>query len=261
MSNDFEAGAAPLLISVPHAGTDIPDSIANRMRAAGRALVDTDWHVDRLVEGIERAGAGVLRAGHSRYVVDLNRSPEDQPLYPGAGTGLVPVESFSGEALYQADREPDAEERRQRVERFWQPYHDRLRSELDATRKRHGFAVLLDVHSIASRVPRLFEGRLPDLNLGTFDGRSADADLIERARARLSQAEGFTTVVDGRFKGGYITRHYGQPSQGVHALQIEIAQAAYMNEHDPQVFDPARARPLMAWLEQFVASLADWRPA
>lgn len=249
----------PLLVSVPHAGTRLSEGLGARLTRAGRALPDTDWFVDRLWSWVTRHGAGLLVAHHSRYVVDLNRPADDAPLYSGPTTGLVPVESFTGEPLYAEGAEPDPDDVAGRIEQYWHPYHDALARALRAVRERHGHAVLLDAHSIRSRVPRLFSGRLPDLNLGTWDGRSADPQLARRAEAVLAAAESFTYVRDGRFKGGHTTRHYGRPDEGIHALQLEMAQAAYMSE-EPPTWDGVRAAQVRPVLEALLHCLQDWRP-
>lgn len=260
MLYDFKAGDSPLLVDVPHAGTLLCDDVAARLTPAARELPDTDWHVDRLVAPAAAQGASVLVAKHSRYLIDLNRGRDDRPLYAGATTGLVPTENFDGSPVY-AESEPDRGEVAERIERYWQPYHDHLAATLEAIRQRHGHAVLFDVHSIRSRVPRLFDDRLPDLNLGTFDGRSCAGDLQAGLERMLAEAPGFSSVVNGRFKGGHITRHYGQPEAGIHAVQLEIAQACYMDEHHPDQWDEDRARPLMHWLEAVTHYLGTWRPA
>lgn len=260
MLYDYHAGTTPLVVNVPHAGIELPGAIASRLTEAALALPDTDWHVDRLVEPARRVGASLLRATHSRYVIDLNRGRDDQPLYKGATTGLVPAVTFDGDPVYR-DEAPAGDEVHERIERYWQPYHDRLRETLETVRQRHGYALLFDVHSIRSTVPRLFEGRLPDLNLGTFEGRSCAPELQERVAECLAGDEAFSTVVNGRFKGGFITRHYGRPGEGVHALQLETAQACYMDESRPRAFDAARAQPLMDRLEALFELLAQWRPA
>ncbi|MEE4303716.1 MAG: N-formylglutamate deformylase [Wenzhouxiangella sp.] len=260
MVYEFQAGDSPLLVNVPHAGTELPAEIASRLTSRARQLPDTDWHVHRLVEGAIGLGASVMLARYSRYVIDLNRGSDDKPLYSGATTGLVPTENFDGSPVYGAEA-PDAEEITDRIERFWRPYHDKLARELQALRQRHGFAVLFDVHSIRSAVPRLFEGRLPDLNLGTYEGRSCAPELQASVADMLADAEGFSTVVNGRFKGGFITRHYGRPAEGIHALQLEIAQTCYMDESRPNDFDPQAARPLIDLLDELVGRLSRWRPA
>lgn len=247
-----------LMISVPHAGLALGELSGNTGKAWS-TLPDTDWHVDRLAEEARPAAAGLLVAELSRYVVDLNRPADDAPLYAGAGTGLVPTETFAGEPLYPAGEAPDESEcERRRL--HWRPFHERLLQSLQAVRARHGFAVLLDMHSIASRVPRLFDGHLPDLNLGTFDGASCGAEIERAVRHLLEGQNQFSWVINGRFKGGFITRHYGRPEDGIHALQLEISQSCYMDEDDPRAFSQARAKPLIGWLQQLTSQLAGWRP-
>jgi N-formylglutamate amidohydrolase len=198
----------------------------------------------------------------SRLVIDMNRPPDDAPLYDFSGSGLsiglVPGTTFSGEPVYRQGCEPGTQEKRQRVETYWNPYHQRLQAELSRIRSRFGHAVLLDAHSIRSEVPLLFRGRLPDLNLGSNDGASAAPDLLDAAGAVLRETE-FSLVVDGRFKGGYITRHYGVPASGVHALQLEMTQSAYMKE-DPPHWSAALARPMQSVVERLVETLIDWKP-
>jgi len=251
--------AGSVLISVPHAGARIHAG-RGRNQTVWEALADTDWFVDRLVAFAPELGAGLLVADYSRYTVDLNRPPDDSPLYDQAGTGMVPTETFAGEALYVPGQGPDASDKADRIQRYWRPYHDALSAQLETIRQRHGFAILLDAHSIASRVPRLFEGRLPDLNLGTFAGRSCATDLQEDVAALLAHTTAFSHVINGRFKGGFITRHYGRPDAGIHALQLEIAQACYMNESTGR-WDENQAGPLIDFLRQLVQRLIAWRPA
>lgn len=256
----FREGSTPLLVDVPHAGTRVPDELERRFTPAAAALPDTDWHVDRLVESAPALGAGLMVATHSRYAIDLNRGLDDVPLYDRPTTGLVPTETFDGQPVY-ADRTPGDAEIAARIERFWRPYHARLADVLSAIRDRHGHAVLLDVHSIRSRIPRLFDGRLPDLNLGTHEGASCAPALKRLALETLSTFEDFSLVADGRFTGGHITRHYGRPDSGVHALQIEIAQACYMDENRPEDWNDERAQPLREVLAALIARLVAWRPA
>lgn len=241
----FRSGHGPLVVSMPHVGTAFPDDCAAGYSELGRGVCDTDWHIDRLYDFVDVMGATVLSARWSRWVIDLNRDPAGQALYPGSfETGLCPTKTFEGGAIYLEGREPDEAEIARRLDAYWRPYHSRLEDALAAAKARHGFAVLLDAHSIASVCPNLFAGRLPDVNFGTNSGRSCAKAIIEAATVTLSNHAGFSWVVDGRFKGGWITRHYGRPDEGVHALQIELAQAAYMDEANPRVFDLARARPL-----------------
>lgn len=257
----FTPGSTPLLISFPHVGTFIPDDLAKRMTEAALPLPDTDWHVDRLYDFAASLGAGTLVATHSRYVVDLNRDPAGTPLYPGAqNSELVPLLTFAGEAIYRAGAAPDAAEVARRVERFYVPYHQALAAELSRLTQRFGFALLWDAHSIASRVPRFFSGRLPDLNLGSARGASAAPALVRRVMAVLEAASPFSAVLDGRFTGGYITRHFGRPDRNIHALQLEMAEIAYMDEAPPYAWDDARATPLKRVLQDVIHTLLTWSP-
>jgi N-formylglutamate deformylase len=248
-------GDSRLVISVPHAGTFIPQDIAARLTPEGLAVVDTDWHVDRLAAFATGLGATLLVATHARTVIDLNRAPDGGLLYPGkVETGLLPAETFAGAPLYR-DAPPDRNEIDARTARYWQPYHDALQTELARVKSLHGQAHLLDLHSIASRVPRLFDGRLPDLNIGTNDGASANPALIAAVADAARGHSSFTMVLDGRFKGGGITRTYGRPAAGVHAIQFEIAQAAYMDEASPHAFDATLARGLAEVLLSVVSAM------
>ena len=255
----FQQGDSPFLLSVPHAGTSIPQGISDRLRINARQLPDTDWFVDRLYDFAPSLGASLLIANYSRYVIDLNRPPDDAALYTSAGSSLVPVNSFDGKELYQTSRQPDASEMQMRKEQFWQPYHDKLRAELQRLRQRHGFAILLDAHSIRREVPLLFDGSLPDLNLGSHRGVSADSGLVAMSMDVLGSNPSFSSVLDGRFQGGYITRHYGQPLRGVHALQLEMAQSVYMREQPP-VFDKIRVAKVMPVLKNLIQTLLKWSP-
>ena len=249
-------GQIPLLVSFPHSGTFVPSDIAARMTDVARILPDTDWHVPRLYAFLEAMGASRIEATHSRYVVDLNRPPDDQELYAGQKkTGLVPIDSFKGEPLYREGEAPDTDEIIAR-RKYWQPYHDALAQELSRLKAVHGSVILWDAHSIESVLPELFEGRLPDLNLGTFDGKSCDADIADAAFT-AAKASSFSAVLNARFKGGYITRHYGNPSRGVHAIQLEMAQAIYMDEGAPFTFKPDRASKVTATIRSTIkAALA-----
>ena len=257
----IERGDAPLVIDIPHAGTFVPPALAHRLQGPARALPDTDWHVDKLFHFALRMGATVVAATHSRYVVDLNRDPEGVVLYPGAdNTELCPTRTFAGEPIYADGGAPGAGEIRARRAEYFDPYHEALAAEIERVRSRHGHIVLLDGHSIRAEVPRFFAGRLPDLNLGSADGASCAPDLRVAAAAVLANAPCFTHVVDGRFKGGYVTRHYGRPERAVHSLQLETAQACYMDENAPAAFDAARADRLVATLITLAAALIEWRP-
>ncbi len=255
-------GDAPLIVDVPHAGMHVPDDIAARLAPAAAVLPDTDWHVEKLYAFAPARGATTIAATHSRYVADLNRDPSGASLYPGADvTELVPTRTFGDEPVYRSGSAPDEAEVAARRARYFAPYHAALAAEVERVRARHGYAIVLDGHSIRSEVPRFFAGRLPDLNLGTADGRSCAAGIQAVAAAVLAGAKGFSHVVNGRFKGGYVTRHYGAPDRGVHALQLEVAQACYMDEAPPYRWDAGRAAPLGAVLARLVEALLQWRPA
>jgi N-formylglutamate deformylase len=252
----FRAGSAPLLVSMPHVGTHVPADLAARLTREARVLPDTDWHLERLYDFLDALGASALVATHSRYVVDLNRPPDNTSLYPGQDTtALVPLDTFARAAIYRDGAAPDEAEVAQRVERYWRPYHAQLGRELERLRAAHGYALLWDAHSIASRVPRFFEGRLPDFNLGTAGGRSCAPGLSDAVAAVAQRAAGYTAVLNGRFKGGYITRRYGQPNTGVHAIQLELAEIAYMDEAPPFAFDPARAARLRPVLRAMLEAM------
>jgi N-formylglutamate deformylase len=249
----LDRGTAPLLISLPHDGSHIPEAIAARMHPRARRAPDTDWHVGRLYEPLARElGASLLRPRLSRYVVDLNRPADGHALYPGRReTGLVSTVGFDGEPLYLEGEEPTAEEIQRRVNDCWQPYHQALSQELERLLAQHGRVVLWEGHSIRSRVPMLFEGQLPDFNLGTADGASCAPDLQERLQAVLESQSRYSHVVNGRFKGGYITREYGRPQARMQAVQLELAQLNYMDE-DSFAYDPDKAAPLQALIRQLL---------
>lgn len=253
-------GRVPLLISLPHVGTEIPPELASHLVPRALASEDTDWHLERLYRPIAAAlGASLIVPRYSRYVIDLNRPPDDRPLYPGAagGTGLVPTRFFTNDPLYPGGAEPDAAAISARREAYWQPYHDAIAVELQRLRAAHGHALLFDGHSIRSELPWLFDGELPALNLGTADGASCDPNITARLAALLAGQTQFSQVVNGRFKGGYITRHYGQPSQGVHAVQLEMCQRCYMDEAaDPrQAYDETLAAAVAPLIERMLQEM------
>lgn len=255
----FHQGSAPLVVSVPHAGEHVPAPLLARLTHDATALPDTDWHVHRLYDFAAELGASVLVAQCSRYVVDLNRDPEGRALYTGQDeTGIVPTTTFDREPVYRDGQVPDQVEIDARIAVYWRPYHDRLAAEVARIRAAHGVCVLLDAHSIRSQVPRFFEGALPHLNLGTRDGASADPGLIQAAMAVLAQAPGFSSVCDGRFRGGYITRHHGRPDAGVHALQLEMAQRVYMDETPPYAYREDLAGRIRPTLRELLESAIAW---
>jgi len=257
---DVIEGTAPLLVSIPHTGTEIPDEIEFQMTDGWLARRDADWGVDKLHDFASDLGATVIRTTISRTVIDVNRDPSGQSLYPGqATTGLCPAETFDGEPLYGAGRAPGDIEIGLRRERYYDPYHARLAHEIGRLRSRHDRVVLYDAHSIRSVIPRLFEGTLPQFNIGTNGGRSCDKALTA-AVERICDTSGRSHVTDGRFKGGWITRHYGDPENGVHAIQMELACRGYLREPEgeptpenwPAPYDPEFAAPMRGVLKRIL---------
>ena len=248
-------GTVPLLVSLPHDGTALPPDLSARMTEAARGVPDTDWHVSRLYDFARGLGASVLVPEYSRYVIDLNRPPDDASLYPGQNTtGLCPMVRFSGDPVYLPGQEPSEDEVRARVQRYWRPYHDALRTELERLHAQHGRALLWEGHSIRGQgLPFLFEGRLPDLNLGTANGASCSPIMQAKLEAVLSAQSGYDWVANGRFKGGHITRHYGDPARGIDAVQLEISQRNYMDE-DSFEYDASRAARLQALLRDLLGA-------
>ena len=245
-------GTAPLLISLPHDGSALPGGIAARLTPEARRVPDTDWHVARLYALARELGASMLVPEYSRYVIDLNRSEDDVSLYPGQNTtGLCPVVRFSGDPVDLPGEEPGEDEVRARVETYWRPYHAALCDELERLRAAHGRVVLWEGHSIRGELPFLFEGRLPDLNLGTAAGASCSPRLQARLEAVLAEQGDYDSVANGRFKGGYITRHYGDPAHGVDAVQLEISQRIYMDE-DSFAYLPEKAAQLQLLLRRLL---------
>jgi len=253
-------GAAPLVVSFPHAGTEIPDELAARMTPEALQRADVDWHLPQLYDFVRAMGATTLAARFARHVIDLNRPPEDTSLYPGQDvTGLLPIDTFRKEPLYRPGQGPREGEAAERVERYWRPYHEALRGELDRLRAQHGSVVLWDAHSIASVMPRFFDGRLADLNLGTADGRACAPALQAAAESVMRSQTRYTHVSNGRFKGGHITRHYGAPERGVHALQLEMCQCTYMDEAAPFAYRPDLAEHVQPLLQRMLNAVLEAR--
>ena len=253
-------GDGPVILGMPHTGTWLPEDVAERLTARGRDLPDTDWHVDRLYDGL-LPGATTVRATFHRYVVDANRDPSGASLYPGqTTTGLVPLTDFDGDPIWSEP--PTPAEIADRVAGFHAPYHAALAGEIARVRAAHGVAVLYDCHSIRSVIPHLFEGRLPDFNIGTNGGVTC-APAIEAAVQGICEvAEGFSTVLNGRFRGGWTTRHYGDPTAGVHAIQMELAQRTHLTDETAGwAYDPAKADHLRPHLRNILQTLADLAPS
>ena len=253
-------GTAPLLVTFPHAGTEIPDELAVRMTPEALQRADVDWHLPQLYAFAHAMGASTIAARFARHVIDLNRPPKDESLYPGQDvTGLLPLDTFRKQPLYRPGQAPDAAEAQQRRAVYWQPYHDALRAELDRLRTLHGSVVLWDAHSIASSMPRFFDGKLPDLNLGSADGRSCAPALQAAVEVAMGAQARFTHVSNGRFKGGYITRHYGSPEAGIHALQLEMCQSTYMDEVAPFAYRPGLAVQVQPLLQRMLDAVLEAR--
>lgn len=235
---EVQRGEGPIVLGLPHTGTDLPEEIAARLNERGLAIADTDWHIHRLYDGL-LDGVTTVRTPIHRYAVDVNRGPDDSSLYPGQNTtGLCPVTDFDGNPIYRKGEEPDPDEIERRRERYHAPYHDALSAELQRVKDIHGVAILYDCHSIRSWIPYLFDGKLPDLNIGTNTGQSC-YPLVENCVDKIcSTTQGYTPVLNGRFKGGWTTRHYGRPFEGFHAIQMELAQSTYMTESAPWTYLP-----------------------
>lgn len=261
---EFTPGTTPLLVSMPHSGLQLTDAVASGLTASALQLADTDWFIPELYSFLNELGVGVIRANYSRYVLDLNRSLDDKPLYTGKVTGLFPDISFTDDSLFLPGQEPDEEERERYKQQIWRPYHQQIRNELDRLKAVHGNAMLFDAHSIAPRVPMLFDGRLPDFNFGTNSGASCRFGLTSQLEA-LACADGrFTCVTDGRFKGGFITRHFGQPAEGIESLQLELSQGTYLVDEafsakrfDAYQIDPKKLCHVQPLLRQITQHLLD----
>ena len=251
-------GESPLIISFPHSGTELTEGLRERLTESAVGIPDTDWHVPQVYDFSEHLGASRIHAKYSRYVIDMNRDPSGASLYPGqATTGLVPTELFDGAPIYREGQAPDATETEDRRQHYHQPYHAALTELIAAAKSRHGYAVLWDAHSIASVVPRLFEGRLPDLNLGTNEGATCAPRVQRGATDSMIAQSNYKTIANGRFKGGWITRNYGDPANNIHALQMEIAQTAYMLERPPWTFDEDKAALLRPVLKSMIEAALD----
>lgn len=257
----FDERSIPLLVSMPHSGIFIPNDIQRQMTAIANEKIDTDWHLPLLYNMLKELGASKIQAQYSRYVIDLNRSSNDENLYPGQDTtGLCPVDTFEKQALY-INQVPSKEEVQRRVDVYWKPYHQKIQEELDRLVSLHGIAILWDAHSIASQVPRFFEGKLTDLNFGTADQKSCSLELQNELQNSLSNspnAAQFSWVFNGRFKGGYITRQYGEPEKNIHAVQLEMSQCLYMNEESPFLYREDLAEKIQPVLKTLLQTCIDW---
>ena len=259
---DVFRGDGPVVLGVPHAGTFVPDDIKARFNDTGLKLADTDWHVDRLYSDL-LPGATMVKANFHRYVIDANRDPEGVSLYPGQNTTtLCPTTDFDGRPIYQSGMEPQTGEIEARRLAWHAPYHAALQAEMERVRAKHGVAILYDCHSIRSVVPFLFEGTLPDFNTGTNNGTTCASAIEAAVVARTQAAEGYTSILNGRFKGGWTTRHYGRPAEGFHAIQMELAQKTHLATEDtPFAYDEAKADRLRTHLKDILSALENLAPS
>jgi len=253
---EIRRGSSPVILGLPHTGTDVPADIRQRLNDRGRQLTDTDWHIHTLYDGL-LADATTVRATFHRYVIDANRDPSGQSLYPGQNTtGLVPLTDFDNQPIWSAGKEPSDADVAARLAAFHAPYHTALAAEIERVRSQHGIAILYDCHSIRSHCPFLFEGRLPDFNIGTNDGKSCAPEIEAAARNICAAAGGYSHVVNGRFKGGWTTRHYGRPADGVHAIQMELTQETHLDtEAPPFAYSATKAERLKMHLRTLLVEL------
>jgi formiminoglutamase len=256
---EFVQGSTPLLISMPHPGLLLPAEVADLLTPEARALPDTDWHIPQLYAFAAQMGASLLMARYSRFAIDLNRPEDDAPLYQSATTGLFPDTLFDGTSIFLPGARRSDAIKSECKERIWRPYHGKLTAEINRIKGAFGHAVLLDAHSIRGEIPRLFDGLLPDFNIGTNDGKSCAKSLSDAA-VKVCDAPGYRHVLNGRFKGGHITRHYGQPDRDAHAVQLELTQRTYMNEVPPFEYRPDVAGKVQPVLQRLVQTMIDWRP-
>ncbi len=255
---EIKQGTSPVILGLPHTGTEVPPAIWERLNDNGRILADTDWHIHDLYAGL-LPEATTVRATFHRYVIDANRDPEGVSLYPGQNTtGLVPSTDFDGVAIWKDGEEPTEDDIAARLANFHAPYHAALAAEVERVKAIHGIAVVYDCHSIRSDIPFLFEGTLPDFNIGTDGGKTCDSTIQDAAVDVALYADGYTSILNGRFKGGWTTRHYGQPDTGVHAIQMELAQSTHLTtETPPFAYDEAKAAKLRIHLKNILTRIED----
>ena len=246
-------GDGPVVLGMPHTATWLPTDVLAELNDKGREIADTDWHIHRLYEEL-LPEATTVRALFHRYLIDANRDPSGVSLYPGQNTtGLVPLTDFDGSDIW--DTPPDAAKIEARRQAYHAPYHVALEAELKRAHDRHGFAVLFDCHSIRSNIPFLFDGTLPDFNIGDNNGTTCAPEITRAAEVVCQNAEGYSSVTNGRFKGGWTTRHYGRPQEGLHAIQLELAQSTYMQESPPWDYDARRAANTQIHLKEMLGHI------
>lgn len=256
---DLTIGKSPILLSMPHSGESIPESIFENLNQRGQELDDSDWHIPRLYDGLLN-NATILKANFHRYVIDVNRPPNGESLYPGkAGTDLCTLTDFNGAPIYKQGKAPSKTEVEQRKQDYYIPYHQSLREQLLRIKAIHGYAILYDCHSIPSHQPYLFEGQLQDLNIGTFEGKSIGRPLENLIMTECHKEKSYSTILNGRFKGGWITRHHGRPAEDIHAIQMELSQINYMVEAKPFPYDQGKADQLRKLLKQILIGLENFK--
>ena len=258
---DLFQGDSPLLVSVPHCGTYLPDQYLRLYVERAQQVEDTDWHLGSLYSFAKDLGASLIVSTYARYLIDLNRPPENTPMYANANnTELVPTHFFNGDPLYRVDKAPSLEDIETRIKNYWAPYHAALQQELERIKQKFGYVILWDGHSIRSRIPWLFEGKLEDINLGTANGASCAPELSERVYQVLQSQQDYDYVLNGRFKGGYITRHYGKPEENCHAIQLEMCQYLYMAETYPFALEQESAGRVQKLLQKLLQACLAWKP-
>jgi N-formylglutamate deformylase len=256
---DVIQGRGPIILGLPHTGTYVPDAVRANLNTRGQELSDTDWHIEKLYEGL-LPGLTTVRANFHRYVIDANRDPSGASLYPGQNTtGLVPLTDFDGHNIWTTP--PDEKEIERRRLAFHVPYHAALHAEMERVHAQHGVAILYDCHSIRSHIPFLFEGVLPDFNIGTNNGETCAREIEVCVAKNCSKAAGYTSILNGRFKGGWTTRHYGQPNRNWHAIQMELAQSTYLkSEMAPWIYDEEKSAKLRIHLKEILLTLQNLAP-
>ncbi len=256
---EIHHGNSPIVLGLPHTGTHVPESVSERLNDRGRTLTDTDWHVHRLYDGL-LPDATTVRATFHRYVIDANRDPSGKSLYPGQNTtGLIPLTDFDNNPLWREGSEPGDSDIEERLASFHAPYHAALQAELERVREMHGMVILYDCHSIRSHCPFLFEGRLPDFNIGDNNGTTCASDITAIVEKVCAGADQYTHVVNGRFKGGWTTRHYGRPTENMHAIQMELTQSSHLqSENLPFEYDDEKAERLRSHLAELLQMLESW---
>ena len=251
----FSAGETPLLVSMPHSGLALTPQVQSGLTEKALTLPDTDWHVPEVYSFLGELGVGRISANYSRYVIDLNRPLDDAPLYASKTTGLFPSILFDESPVFKPACLPNKRHHQFCKENIWQPYHGKITEELECLKAKFGYAILFDAHSIAPETPMLFEGRLADFNFGNNNGEASSQKWLQAASGVVPDGT-YSRVSNGRFKGGYITRSFGNPKKNIHAIQLELSQACYLkNQSHPYSIDSNKLANLQAVLKQVIKTL------